>query len=302
MLQVLGGGTLQAHDSPEHVIEALSARIEAVGPRPDLLWRRATEYRALGDLSRAEKDLRAAIRRRSGFTQATLDLSRVQLAQENPRAALRTIRRELRRQQATGADAGTLMLHAEVLAAVGRTAEAVAECDRALQQDGVSNPEWYLARCHLQYRLGRFQEAADGLRRAVDLTGNAVLEAEWLDALIDAGRFDDARPHIAEQLALSRCQASWLVRRGRINAGQGRVAEAHADFLAAITELTGRLAASRPDFTLLAERGLAYAALGDLEQARADLARARACGADEWTLHRLERAVPADGPDLDLGP
>ena len=36
-----------AHDSPEHVIEILTARMEAVGKRPDLLWRRATEYRAI---------------------------------------------------------------------------------------------------------------------------------------------------------------------------------------------------------------------------------------------------------------
>src|SRR5437762_141317 len=53
---------LPAHDSPEHVIEWLTARIDTTGQRPDLLWRRATEYRALSRLDAAVSDLKQAIK------------------------------------------------------------------------------------------------------------------------------------------------------------------------------------------------------------------------------------------------
>jgi tetratricopeptide (TPR) repeat protein len=295
-LAVLGGiaasrFTARGHESPEHVIEMLTARMEATGPRADLLWRRAAEHRALGQLEAAEKDLRAAVRRQTGYVQAELDLSRVQLARGNTNGALKTIGRAARRTSAAGGNAEVLILHAEVLSAAGRSAEAIVECDRALKLDPVTNPEWYLVRCWFQYQLGRYRDAADGLRQGVRLTSNAVLEAEWIDALIDAGDFELGRQRVTEHLSQSRCQASWLIRRGRLNAGEGKITEAQADLLAAIKELNQRLAGARGDFTLLAERGLAYAVIGDLQQARTDLAGARRQGADHWILHRLERAV-----------
>ncbi len=298
VLLLLGGArSVLAHDSPEHVVEVLTARISADGRRPELLWRRATEYRALGELALAEKDLKVALRRQRGFEQARIDLGRVQLAQGKTNAALRTIRPPSSRPWrfwSGNSDAVSPMLgiaRAEILQAAGRPAEALAECNRALAADGFLNPEWYLIRCHLQYRLGQFQAAADGLAEGIRQTGNAVLEAEWIDALIDAGQYEEALPRVAVSLAESRCQASWLIRRGRIKAGQGLVAEAQADFLTAISELNTRLRLDRPDFSLLAERGLAYALIGDAQLARRDLATARARGADDWTLQRLERVI-----------
>ncbi len=285
----ISAGVLSAHDSPEHVVEWLTARMEAGGRRPDLLWRRATEYRALGDLAAAEKDLRAALRGQRELLQARVDLSRVQMARGKTNAALRTI-------DAAGS-ARTApevrMVRAEILEARGRLGEAVVECDRALADVPVANPEWYLARSQLLFRLGRLEEAANGLGRGVELTSNAVLEAEWIDAMIDAGQWRVVRPRIEAGLAESRCQASWLIRRGRAWAAQGMVGESQADFLAAVSELNRRLRPGRPDFSLLAERGLAYALLGDLDLARNDLARARECGADSWTLQRLERRLAA---------
>ncbi len=286
-----------AHDSPEHVVEVLTARIHADGPRPELLWRRATEYRALGEPALAEKDLKLALRRQQDFEQARIDLSRVQLALGKTNAALRTIRPSsgagwlFGGRKAEPVSPMVQIVHAEILQAAGRPAEALVECNRALAADGFLNPEWYLIRCHLQYRLGQFRAAADGLAEGVRQTGNAVLEAEWIDALIDAGQLEEAGPRVAIHLSESRCQASWLIRRGRIGAAQGLSAAAQADFLAAILELNSRLRLDRPDFSLLAERGLAYALLGDVQLARKDLASARARGADDWTLQRLERVL-----------
>src|SRR5687768_5913226 len=82
-----------AHDSPEHVVEILTARMEVVGERPDLLWRRATEHRALRDLPAAARDLKRALKLNPRFLPARIDLSRVQLAQGHRRRALWTLDR-----------------------------------------------------------------------------------------------------------------------------------------------------------------------------------------------------------------
>jgi hypothetical protein len=55
------------------------------------------------------------------------------------------------------------------------------------------------------------------------------------------------------------------------------------------------------DFTLLAERGLAYASLGDLKPARVDLAKARELGADDWAVGRLERTLAAAEAEAKVG-
>ena len=81
------------HDSPEHVIEMLTARMEMAGQSPNLLWRRATEHRVLGDLVAAASDLKRALKMDHRFLPALIDLSRVQLAQGQRRRALWTIDR-----------------------------------------------------------------------------------------------------------------------------------------------------------------------------------------------------------------
>jgi tetratricopeptide (TPR) repeat protein len=84
-----------SHDSPEHVIEALTLRMEAVGRQADLLWERATEYRALGDLAAAESDLKQALKVRPDFVVALQDRpSRIDA--RNTKQASRTINRALR--------------------------------------------------------------------------------------------------------------------------------------------------------------------------------------------------------------
>jgi tetratricopeptide (TPR) repeat protein len=153
------------------------------------------------------------------------------------------------------------------------------------------NPEWYLARCQYQYRQGKFEAAAAGLRQGLARTGNAVLEAEWVDAAIDAGQFREVQPTIERGIAESRCRASWLIRRGRVQEGLGRISGAQTDYLDALAELNGRLGTRNADFTLLVERGLVYALIGDVPLARSDLSRARELGADDWAVSRLERAA-----------
>ncbi|HYV30346.1 MAG TPA: hypothetical protein VEO53_04455, partial [Candidatus Binatia bacterium] len=95
-------------------------------------------------------------------------------------------------------------------------------------------------------------------------------------------------------LAETRWRSSWLIRRARVRLGCGEAAGGHADLLAAIGELNQRLlCGAHPDPGLLAERGLAFALLGDTSLAKRDLSAARKLGADRSALRPLELALAA---------
>jgi len=279
------------HESPEHVIEMLTARIEAVGPRADLYWRRATERRALGQLDEASQDLRKAIKLKPDFLSAYADLSRVQMAQGKRRRAISTVDSALQQLKEDSERAPFLMLRAEIYSESDELEKALADCDRALNARGTVEVDWYLTRSQIQCRLGRFAEAARGLQWGFERTGSAVLEVEAIDAMIDAGWYSKALVKIEPMLADARWQGSWLVRRGRVRLGSGKISEGHEDLLAAIRELNSRLQSRQPDLFLLADRGLAYALLGDATLARHDLGTAKKLGGDAWTLRRLEVAL-----------
>jgi tetratricopeptide (TPR) repeat protein len=291
LLALLPSFTVFGHDSPEHVIEQLTARMEAVGKTPELLWKRATELRALGKHDAAAADLRQALKVRPDFVQAIQDLSRLELAQGRTRQALQTVNRAFVLASNKAGFAPLLMVRAEVLSASGEWKRALADCEDALQKTDDAELDWYLLRSQIQSKLGRFDAAAAGLRQAFEKTGSAVLEAEWIESLIDAGAYPEALARIEPWLADCRWQSSWLLRRARARFAKGDIAVAHADLLAAIAEINGRVKATVLDSALLADRGLAYALLGDFALAQNDLVSARKLGADTWMLRRLEQAV-----------
>ncbi len=282
---------LLAHDNPEQVIEWLTARIDAAGKRPDLLWRRATEYRALSRLDDAVSDLKQAIKIEPGFLPALTDLSRVQLAQGKRRQALQTINRALALVREESERAPLRMIRAEIFTAFGQLNQALAECDSALQHSSGTELDWYLTRSQIQCRLGKFKEAVAGLQQGFEQTGSAVLEVESIDAMIEAGLFTEALQKIEPLLVDCRWRSSWLIRRARVELGLGDVGRADDDLLEAIRELNQRVSGPHPDSGLLAERGLAFALLGDASLAKRDLSAAKKIGADAWVLRRLELAL-----------
>ena len=288
---LLSPGSVVAHDSPEHVIEILTARMETVGERPDLLWRRATEHRALANHAAAARDLRRAIKLRADYLPALIDLSRVQLLQGHRSEALRTIGRAMRFVTDEASRAPLRMIKAEIFAASGNLTAALGECDRALAGTGGAELDWYLTRSQIQCGLGRYAEAAEGLQRGFELTGSAVLEVESIDAMIDAGQYEGALIKVEAAIAETRWQSSWLVRRARIRLGKGEVAAGHQDLAGAIVEMNRRLNPAYPESGLLSERGFAYALLGDVDLAKRDLASAKRRGAEPASLRRLEMAL-----------
>lgn len=282
---------LGAHDSPEHIVDQLTQRMKARGVTPELLWQRAAEYRALGQPKPAAADLERALKLRADFLPAYPDLAQVQLARHQTTRALATVERALKLIPAEQGRAPLYMMRAEVHAARERFDLALADCDRAFAAVPTPDLDWYLTRGQFQMHLRRFAEAAAGFQQGFEATGSVVLEAEWIEALIDLGKGREALDRIEPHLAASRRQSAWLLRRARARLSLAEFTTARGDLHAAITEINGRLNPAKPDHGLLLDRGLAYALLGDEALAKKDWQAARKAGAGGWPLWRLEAAM-----------
>lgn len=75
-------GVARAHDSPEHQIEALSERLIREGDSADVLLERAIEYRVLGKLKEAARDLQRAVRLAPGDSLVLLELAQIELQRD----------------------------------------------------------------------------------------------------------------------------------------------------------------------------------------------------------------------------
>lgn len=278
-----------AHDSPEHKISDLSFQIARVGKNPDLLMERAYEHRALGHLADAAADFESAYELDPKQTAALKELALTQLAQNKADAALLTINRMM---NATPA-ADFLIVRAEILSAQENYRAALDDCEAAFRET-TDNPEWYLLRAQLQRRLGLFQDCLRDLRDGHSKTGSAVLQEECIDAMVDAGEHKAALEQINKELRESRWRGSWLIRRARVRLALGQTGSARRDLHTAIKEINSRLMPATPELTLVLDRGLANALLGDTARAKADLALARTLSADACALWRLEKSL-ADG-------
>ncbi len=282
---MLCAAPLRAHDSPEHLVEQLTARMKLHGSTPDLLYQRAIEYRVLGKLPAAARDLQSAVKLQPGFATAHAELARICLAQNKTAPALDAIQRALECAAPDADPAALVMIRAAVRSARREHAMALADCGRAFASPP-ADPEWYLTRAQYQIRLGLTNECLRGLRDGFERTGSAVLEVEWIETLLDARHFDEALQQIEPNLRDSRWRSSWLLRRARARIGQGDSAAARTDLRAALEEINERLHPQHPDVTLLADRALGHALSGDPRAAKKDLARAKKLGAEPWLLRR----------------
>jgi tetratricopeptide (TPR) repeat protein len=279
---------VQAHDSPEHEVDALTLRMSKVGKTASLLSRRALEYKALGELDKAATDLTEAIRLDPKSAAAYAELSKVEFAQEKLSQAYDDATRSLGLME-DGADRGPIyLLRAQIQAARGHAAEALADCDFADRKDDL---DWYLVRSQVQAQVGKLNERVAGLKAGYERNGSIVLEIEWIEAMIDAGEYKPALERIERHLNQLRLRSSWLLRRARALKGLHR--EFEADARAALAELEQRLNPRRPEPTLLLDRATAFALLGKADLARGDLASARNQGIPAAACERVEAILKA---------
>lgn len=285
--------TASAHHNTEEMIRQFTAQIEAKGDAaaPELYYRRATEYRVLRLLDQAQADLEKAIAIAPEFVVAHEDLGRIYQQRSEHQKAIASLARAIAAATTDREKAASLAVRAEILAAAGKPKQALADCEAALATYKRGAVDWFLLRSDLQEQLGIKEARLTGLAAGHRRTKSAVLYNAWVEALIENGDYDQARPIIEAKLAAARLKSSWLIRRAKLLQATQQDAAARADLLQAITELNTRINPQRPDVTLLVDRGVALTMLDDRSAAKHDLALAKKAGADRWATARLARAL-----------
>jgi tetratricopeptide (TPR) repeat protein len=299
---VVFAATVLAHEGPEHEIEELTERMKVNGETAELLTERAVEFRVLGKLAEATKDLERAAALDPTSLPTRRELARVLFLDGKADDALAEVARGLKLDAEEPVDTASLrVLRAEILRSKNDNKKALEDCEAALHLHK-QNPEWFLLRSDLQRRLKAHKERLAGLDEGIAATGAGVLEIERVEALIDAGQPDAALTVIARELAESRIKSSWLIRRARALLALGKKTAAEIDLKDALEEISGRLNPKTPDAPLLLDKALAHELLGEKKDALRGYEEARDKGADglQDKIKSLQDAPPAeikkDGP------
>ncbi len=285
---VIGVGAASfGHDSPAHVIELLTERIESEGENPSLLLRRSYEYRAMGDYEAAERDLSRIIEIDHYELAAYVALARVRWAQKDIEGADAAMRAGLEISAPEAERSELLAVGAEFKESEGEFDEALKLCEAALKARP-GNLDWMLQRSRLQHFLGRHDVRIAGLREAVQRNPSIVLEIELTDALIDGGEHTEGLERVNRLAEGGRWSSAWRIRRARIYLGIGEKEAARTELEKALMEIEGRIAPARANPVLLIEQGTAQALLGKWAEAAGSLQEARDAGGDAWATRPLE--------------
>lgn len=159
---------------------------------------------------------------------------------------------------------------ADLLVKLGRSDEALAVRQEALDVAGTDRPKVVGLFAEVQSDAGETREALAALDEAMlELPGNPDLLNQrcWIKAT-RAIELDGALKDCTRSIELASQPAAPLDSRGLVYFRLGRIDEALADFEAALEALPGQAGS-------LFMRGVIRARLGQLEQARADIAGAR---------------------------
>lgn len=296
---LLGGilclGVAWAHDGPEHQIEVLSARLIREGDSAETLLERAIEYRVLGRLTSAARDLQRAVRLAPADSLVLRELAQVELQRGRVSKALLWVRQALALPELpTGERAALLMIRSHCRAAEGSGQKALDDCSEALRW----NPQLvsaYLERSAWQRRFPCPQVRILGLEEGIRQTGAGLLVAERIEALLDEGLWQQALVAIEPELASSRLQGSWKIRRARALKGLGRQSEAQSDLQNALDEIELRMPRAVKDSSLILDRAFVRELLGQTEAAIGDYQLAATCGGGQEALEaaqRLRKTLP----------
>jgi|SRR5688572_1508541 len=282
-----GGISASAHDGPEHDIEELTERISKEGATADLLLQRAVEYQVIKNVGAAIKDLELAEELEPGTPAILRELGRAYFATGKTNEALSTVTRGLASAVQGPERASLLMVRSEILRPRKEYEKALEDANEAIKVHP-ANVEWYLDRAQIHALLKKNKERVAGIEQGIKQTGSGLLEIELIDALIDDGQHKLALEKIEAELASSRIQSSWLIRRAKVRLATKQNDAAKADLEAAFKELNARMSGSAPDPSLLLDRGLIYDLLGDRDAAHKDYVQAKDRGiTGEWINERI---------------
>jgi tetratricopeptide (TPR) repeat protein len=286
LISFLAVFTVHAHDSPEHVVEELSAKIKQLGPSGDLLYRRASEYRALRRYKSAAADLAAALKLQPESSSFCIELAEVYALDHQPGKALAQIDSCFEGKIPSGE---MYMARAEIKMGLNDFSGALSDCNLAFQSE--PQLEWYLVRSRIQAGCGKHQERVKHLREGIASTGSGVLEIELVEALLDAGSSHEALKLIRPQLEQNHWKSSWLIRRARAFLALRKNKQATADLKAAVAELNARTAKGAREASLMADLALAYGLMNQKKEAFGYLEMAQNLGLEPVVKDRIERLI-----------
>jgi tetratricopeptide (TPR) repeat protein len=279
---------LAAHEGPEHEIEVISEKIKISGESAGLLADRAIEYRLLGKLAEAIKDLERAVVLEPESMVIHRALAHALYQNGKADDALATISRGLRGNADEPAEVAALrILRADILRSKKDYGKALEDANAAIVLHN-GNPEWYILRSDIQRLMKAHKERLAGIEAGIKATGAWILELERVEALIDAGNLDVALPIIESELQDSRIKSSWLIRRARVRQAQGKQDDAVEDLKSALAEIGTRLNPKTPDLPLLLDKARALEMLGDSRDALDAYKTARDKGADDSLKDKIK--------------
>jgi tetratricopeptide (TPR) repeat protein len=180
------------------------------------------------------------------------------------------------------------MIRSHCHAAEGTVVQALEDCSEALRWDPLLVSA-YLERSAWQLRLKRHRERIEGLDQGIRQTGAGLLIGERVDALLDDSQWQRSLEAIGPELATSRLQGSWKIRRARALLGLGRRSEAERDLQEALSEIESRMPREVREPSLLMDRALAQELLGHKEAAIKDYQTAADCGGGDAAVRAVRR-------------
>ena len=282
--------SLLAHHSVEETIRELTQKISKA-PTAELYFKRAIEYRALRKTAECAHDLRAALRLSPAHHSSKMALARLLMSTGNYDES-RTYSVELI------AAAGKLerkieahFLSAELAHAQGNDKEALRVFEEIQKAFPLHDESIDLFHAYILIRSEQTSQAAKLLRKSYDRTQGIVLRNTWIDTSLMAGEIEDVWPIIQQELADTRFKAAWLIRRARVAQLSGQTDQMQKDLKSALAELNSRIKADRPDLTLVSDRGLARAMLGQKTLAKSDLSLLQKSGFPAQSYVFLEKML-----------
>lgn len=213
---LMSSQTTIAHDGPQEVLASLNSKILRNGPSAELLFRRATEFRAMRDYKHAAADLSYAVRMDGSLEIARLELARLQLQ----------------------------ILKSESASAVG---------DSRFNQP-LQTVEPLLTSSDAAIRIADAKTQSPVVKAALcDALIDAIRQARDSDAT-SAEMIREATSIIDVELSTSRLKSAWQIRRAELLLLCDDRHQAETELHAAIEELNARLQTQRPDPALLRDR------------------------------------------------
>lgn len=303
LVMVLAGVTFfrkGARGDPGHEVTVadLSAQIAKTPEIPELYFQRAWNYREMGKSTEAHADFEKTLELNPEFLPASRELAREEATQGRTEDGIKRLRKAIAGAPAAQAFhiPGCDSVLADLLLRSGKYEEALAAASDGLKRSPDLLLDLCLLRAEAQRRMGRHDDRIRDLAAAMAKIRSFVLREKWYDALIDAGRGGEILPEIESELANTRYQATWLIRRARIRLHADDPSGAEKDLHTALAEIQTRIRPENPDLSLLCDRGTVHFLLGNKTGAQTDLDAAKSKGASQWMTLLLESLI--SGPSF----